>query len=78
MVKTPHPQIDKKTRRELVRTAAKRPIATLENLQEFLAATRCVLHVVTPIFSICLDYGYNCKMETFFKNEKPSNLSYNL
>lgn len=41
----PHPQTDKKTRWELVRTAAKRPIATLKDLQEFLAATRCVLHV---------------------------------
>lgn len=34
-----------KTRRKLVREAAKRPTATLKELQEFLASTACVVHM---------------------------------
>ncbi len=34
-------------RRKLVREAAKRPTATLKELQEFLASTGCVVHVTT-------------------------------
>ncbi|KAJ7317060.1 hypothetical protein JRQ81_003222 [Phrynocephalus forsythii] len=45
---TGHPcKIDEKTRRKLVREAAKRPTATLKELQEYLASTRCVVHVTT-------------------------------
>ncbi|XP_073444503.1 uncharacterized protein [Dendrobates tinctorius] len=40
-------KIDVRTRRKLVREAAKRPRATLKELQEFLASTGCVLHVTT-------------------------------
>ncbi|KAM4031045.1 uncharacterized protein ACNLHF_018613 isoform 1-T2 [Anomaloglossus baeobatrachus] len=40
-------KIDEKTRRKLVREAAKRPTATLKELQKFLASTGCVLHVTT-------------------------------
>ncbi|MCJ8729688.1 hypothetical protein PDJAM_G00109390 [Pangasius djambal] len=40
-------KIDEKTRRRLVREAAKRPTATLKELQEFLASTGCVVHVKT-------------------------------
>ena len=40
-------KIDDKTRRKLVREAAKRPTATLKELQEFLASTGCVVHVKT-------------------------------
>uniref|UniRef100_A0AAR2JMY3 Transposase Tc1-like domain-containing protein n=1 Tax=Pygocentrus nattereri TaxID=42514 RepID=A0AAR2JMY3_PYGNA len=40
-------KIDDKTRRKLVREAAKRPTATLKELQEFLASTSCAVHVTT-------------------------------
>ncbi len=40
-------KIDEKMRRKLVREAAKRPTATLKELQEFLASTGCVVHMTT-------------------------------
>lgn len=40
-------KIDDKTRRKLIREAARRPTATLKELQEFLASTGCVVHVTT-------------------------------
>ncbi len=40
-------KIDEKMRRKQVREAAKRPTATLKELQEFLARTGCVVHVTT-------------------------------
>lgn len=40
-------KIDEKTRRKLVREAAKRPTATWKELQEFLASTGSVIHVTT-------------------------------
>ena len=46
--RTGHPcKIDEKTRRKLVREAAKRPTATLKELQKYLASTGCVVHVTT-------------------------------
>ncbi|KAI3371761.1 hypothetical protein L3Q82_024310 [Scortum barcoo] len=45
-------KIDDKTRRKLVREAAKRPTATLKELQEFLASTGCVAVHVTTISSL--------------------------
>ena len=41
------PKIDERTKRKLVREAAKRPTATLKELQQFLASTGCSLHVTT-------------------------------
>ncbi len=40
-------KIDENIRRKLFREAAKRPTATLKELQEFLASTGCIVHVTT-------------------------------
>ncbi len=40
-------KIDEKIKRKLVREAAKRPTATLKELQEFLVSTGCVVHKTT-------------------------------
>uniref|UniRef100_A0AAY5K3U8 Transposase Tc1-like domain-containing protein n=1 Tax=Esox lucius TaxID=8010 RepID=A0AAY5K3U8_ESOLU len=40
-------KIDEKTRRKLVREASKRPTAILKEMQELLASTGSVLHMIT-------------------------------
>lgn len=47
VTRTRRPSKIDKTRRNLVREAAKRPTATVEELQEFLASSGCIVHETT-------------------------------
>lgn len=61
-----------KTRRNLVREAAKIPTARLKELQEFLASTDCVLRVTTIFFNLHMSglWGTVARWKPFFIKRK--------
>ena len=65
-------KIYEKTRRKLVREAAKRPTATLKELQKYLSSG-CVVHMTTiSRFLICLGYGVERQDGSLFLQRKTS------
>lgn len=64
-------KIDEKTRGRLVRWAAKRPTATLKEVQKFLASTGCVLHETTIFHILHLSRLWSrvARQKTFLRNK---------
>lgn len=60
-------QIVEKTRRKLVMGAAKRPPATLKELQELLASTGSPIHSQYPVFLICQGNGEGWQNPSFIQ-----------
>lgn len=66
-------KIDENTGGTLVREAAKRPTATLKDLQEFLESTGCFLHVTTIPCIILMSWLWSM-LERRKKNKKQTNI----
>uniref|UniRef100_A0A8C5LXJ6 Transposase n=1 Tax=Leptobrachium leishanense TaxID=445787 RepID=A0A8C5LXJ6_9ANUR len=69
---------NEKTTRKLVKEAAKRPTATLKELQEYLASTGCVVHVTTisRILHMSGLWGRAARLKTFLKKNLKDQLNF--